>query len=56
MKEVVEHLRQLAKETDKVKRSEHFKRFLITMARFWKYSYHNWLLFYVMSWLPSKTL
>jgi len=53
MKEVVDHLRQLAKETDKVKRSEHFKRFLITMARFWKYSYHNQML--IMHQMPEAT-
>jgi len=36
IKEVVEHLKELAAETYKVKRSEHFKRYLITMTSFWE--------------------
>jgi hypothetical protein len=42
--EVVQHLRNLAKETDEVKKSEFFKQYLETMSKFWKYSYHNQLL------------
>ncbi len=42
--EVVEHLRNLAKETDEVKKSEFFKQYLEIMSKFWKYSYHNQLL------------
>ena len=46
LKEVVEHLKQLASETDEVKQSEFFKHYLDTMSRFWKYSYHNQLLIF----------
>jgi hypothetical protein len=42
--EVVQHLKELAKETDEVKKSEFFKQYLETMSKFWKYSYHNQLL------------
>ena len=42
--EVVQHLRNLAKETNAVKKSEFFKQYLETMSKFWKYSYHNQLL------------
>jgi len=44
IREVVEHLKELAAETDKVRCSRFFKQYLETMARFWKYSYHNQLL------------
>jgi len=42
--EVMQHLRNLAKETDEVKKSDFFKQYLETMSKFWKYSYHNQLL------------
>jgi hypothetical protein len=41
IQEVVEHLKQLAAETDKVKQS---KQYLETMSKFWRCSYHNQLL------------
>lgn len=42
--EVMQHLRDLAKETDEVRRSEFFRQYLEVMSKFWKYSYHNQLL------------
>ena len=53
IKEVVEHLKQLAAETDEVKRSEIFRQYLETMAKFWKYSYHNQLL--ILCQMPKAT-
>ena len=53
IKEVVEHLKQLAAETDEVKRSEIFKRYLETMSKFWRYSYHNQLL--IVHQMPRAT-
>ena len=44
IQEVVKHLRNLAKETDEVKKSEFFKQYLEIMSKFWEYSYHNQLL------------
>lgn len=44
IKEVVSHLKELAAETDNVKKSEFFKHYLETMSKFWRYSYHNQLL------------
>jgi len=37
-------LKELATETDKMKRSAFFQEYLETMAKFWKYSYYNQLL------------
>jgi hypothetical protein len=51
--EVVQHLRNLAKETDEVKKSEFFKQYLETMSKFWKYSYHNQLL--IVHQMPKAT-
>ncbi|MBU1622547.1 MAG: ImmA/IrrE family metallo-endopeptidase, partial [Nanoarchaeota archaeon] len=44
---VEEKLQQLAKETDNVKKSEFFKKYLETMSKFWQYSYHNQLLIHL---------
>jgi hypothetical protein len=44
LNEVVQWLKELADETDKVKQSEFFKQYLDVLSRFWKYSYHNQLL------------
>ncbi|MFC1716444.1 ArdC-like ssDNA-binding domain-containing protein, partial [Candidatus Poribacteria bacterium] len=53
MLEVVQHLRNLAKETDEVKKSEFFKQYLETMSKFWRYSYHNQLL--IVHQMPRAT-
>jgi len=53
MLEVVQHLRDLAKETDEVKKSECFKQYLETMSKFWRYSYHNQLL--IVHQMPRAT-
>ena len=53
IKEVLEHLKQLAAETDEVKRSEIFKQYLETMSKFWRYSYHNQLL--IVHQMPRAT-
>jgi len=42
--EVINHLKQLAADTDKVRCSEFFQQYLEIMSKFWKYSYHNQLL------------
>jgi len=44
LNEVVQWLKELADETDKVKQSEFFRQYLDVLSRFWKYSYHNQLL------------
>ena len=44
VQEVIEHLKQLASETDDFRRSEFFKQYLETISKFWRYSYHNQLL------------
>ncbi len=46
-KKVEEYVRQLAEETDAVRQSEWFKAYLDTMAKFWRYSYHNQLLIHI---------
>ena len=46
-KKVEEYIRQLAEETDAVRQSEWFKEYLDTMAKFWRYSYHNQLLIHI---------
>ena len=48
---IIGYLRQLASETDAVKKSEFFKCYLEIMSRFWKYSYRNQLL--IMSQMPQ---
>ena len=50
--EVTTLLKELAQETDKVKRSEFFRQYLETMSKFWRYSYHNQLL--IMSQMPRQ--
>lgn len=50
---IKEKLQQLADETDTVKKSEVFKNYLDTMAKFWEYSYHNQLLIHFA--MPSAT-
>lgn len=46
MKEIETRLETLASETDAVKKSEFFRKYLDVMSKFWKYSYHNQLLIY----------
>ena len=53
IKEIESHLRDLASETDSVKMSRFFKRYLEIMSRFWEYSYHNQLLIYFA--MPNAT-
>ena len=50
---VTELLKELARETDKVKRSEFFRQYLETLAKFWKYSYRNQLM--IMSQMPKAS-
>ena len=51
--EVTELLKQLAKETDEVKRSDFFKQYLETMSKFWRCSYHNQIL--IMLQMPEAS-
>lgn len=44
LKEIETNLKELASETDNVKKSDFFKRYLDTMSKFWQYSYRNQLL------------
>jgi|SRR3989344_543397 len=44
-----EYIRQLAEETDAVRKSSLFQNYLDTMTRFWQYSYHNQLLIHVQN-------
>ena len=53
MLEIMQHLRNLAKETDEVKKSEFFKQYLETMSKFWRYSYYNQLL--IVHQMPKAT-
>jgi hypothetical protein len=53
LNEVVASLKQLAAETDRVKQSEFFKRYLDVMSKFWHYSFRNQLL--IMSQMPQAT-
>ena len=53
LNEVVASLKELASETDKVKQSEFFKRYLDVVSKFWRYSYRNQLL--IMSQMPQAT-
>jgi len=46
-KKIEEHVSQLAQETDDLKKSVFFREYLDTMAKFWRYSYHNQLLIHV---------
>ncbi len=50
---IVSYLRQLANETDAVKKSEFFRRYLGIMSKFWRYSYRNQLL--IMAQMPQAT-
>ena len=50
---VTSYLRELAYETDAVKKSEFFRRYLEIMSKFWRYSYRNQLL--IMSQMPQAT-
>ena len=50
---VTSYLRELAYETDTVKKSEFFRRYLEIMSKFWRYSYRNQLL--IMSQMPHAT-
>jgi len=50
---VTSYLRELAYETDAVKKSEFFRRYLEIMSKFWRYSYRNQLL--IMSQMPHAT-
>jgi antirestriction protein ArdC len=43
---VERRLKELAVETDEVKRSAFFREYLDVMSKFWRYSYHNQLLIY----------
>ncbi|MFC1697105.1 ArdC-like ssDNA-binding domain-containing protein [Nanoarchaeota archaeon] len=53
IKEIETNLKQLASETDNVKKSEFFKNYLETISKFWKYSYHNQLLIHYK--MPTAT-
>lgn len=44
MKEIEDNLKNLASETDEVKKSDFFKKYLETMSKFWKYSLCNQML------------
>ncbi|MBS3108513.1 hypothetical protein J4409_01445 [Candidatus Woesearchaeota archaeon] len=46
-------LKELAQETDNVKKSEFFQNYLDTMSKFWKYSWHNQMLIHCA--LPAAT-
>ncbi|MBU0569467.1 hypothetical protein KKB40_01650 [Patescibacteria group bacterium] len=46
-KKVEEYVKQLAEETDAVRQSVWFQEYLDTMAKFWRYSYHNQLLIHI---------
>jgi len=50
---IVSYLKQLADETDAVKKSEFFRRYLEIMSKFWRYSYRNQLL--IMVQMPQAT-
>ncbi|MFC1714415.1 ArdC-like ssDNA-binding domain-containing protein [Candidatus Poribacteria bacterium] len=50
---VTNYLKELAYETDTVKKSEFFRRYLEIMSKFWRYSYRNQLL--IMSQMPQAT-
>jgi len=53
LKEIEGRLKQLAAETDAVKKTKFFKEYLETMSKFWHYSYHNQLLIYYQ--MPTAT-
>jgi hypothetical protein len=53
LQHVEEKLRELAAETDAMRKSAEFQHYLDTMARFWQYSYRNQLLIHFA--LPSAT-
>ncbi|MDO8634111.1 MAG: ArdC-like ssDNA-binding domain-containing protein [archaeon] len=46
-KKVEEYVRELAEETDAVRRSQWFKEYLDAVALFWRYSYRNQLLIFM---------
>ena len=50
---VTSYLRELAHETDSVKKSEFFRKYLAIMSRFWSYSCRNQLL--IMAQMPQAT-
>ncbi|MFC1714742.1 hypothetical protein ACFL6S_13835 [Candidatus Poribacteria bacterium] len=49
---IVSYLKQLTAETDAVKKSEFFRRYLGIVPDFWRYSYRNQLL--IMSQMPQQ--
>ena len=49
LKDVENRLKELAEETDEVKKSDFFKEYLDVVSKFWNYSYHNQLLIYFQS-------
>jgi hypothetical protein len=53
IKEIEASLKELALETDNVKKSDFFRQYLDTMSKFWQYSCHNQLLIYFQ--LPEAT-
>ena len=53
IKEIETNLKELAVETDTVKKSAFFKDYLETMSKFWQYSYHNQLLIHFR--MPTAT-
>ena len=53
LKEIEANLKELASETDNVKKSKFFKNYLDTMSKFWQYSYHNQLLIHFK--MPEAT-
>jgi antirestriction protein ArdC len=53
MKEIEANLKDLASETDNVRKSDFFRQYLDTMSKFWQYSCHNQLLIYFQ--MPEAT-
>src|SRR3989344_9339994 len=53
LKEIEANLKELASETDNVKKSDFFRHYLDTMSKFWQYSYHNQLLIHFA--MPTAT-
>ena len=47
LEQVQEVLKDLARETDEVKKSDFFKQYLETMSRFWSYSFRNQMLIHL---------
>lgn len=44
IKDIINQIKKLAKETNQMKKSQFFKSYLTTMSKFWNYSYYNQLL------------